>query len=200
MRQGKIRVSEEALQQIVKYDWPGNVRELGNAIEREIVLSANDLLEISDLSEHLQLEIPKSITPEQSYAHLSLQKAREIFEQGYIREVLQDGRNRVAEFPSETQEVRNRHKILHIQILTPLHNPIHERRKRPLHLRKGLFSAVRRTPPANLWTRVCRPSIKNCFIYITVMIPSRNFEARYARFRRFGSNRPQPAYRFGRSH
>lgn len=73
----------------MKYDWPGNVRELGNAIEREIVLSANDLLEISDLSEHLQLETPKSTTLEQSYAHLSLQKAREIFEQGYIREVLQ---------------------------------------------------------------------------------------------------------------
>ncbi len=88
-RQGKIQVSEEALQQIVKYDWPGNVRELENVIERGIALSANDLLEISDLPEHLQLETPKSTTLEQSYAHLSLQEARENFEQGYIREVLQ---------------------------------------------------------------------------------------------------------------
>lgn len=41
-------ISPEAMEALVRYSWPGNVRELRNMIERTLVLSENDRLELSD--------------------------------------------------------------------------------------------------------------------------------------------------------
>src|SRR5262249_16945913 len=40
-------VSRESMERLLAYPWPGNVRELENVIERAIVLSAGDVLEVS---------------------------------------------------------------------------------------------------------------------------------------------------------
>lgn len=47
-RLGKLvsRVSPAALQLLTEYDWPGNVRELENLIERAVIVTADDTLEI----------------------------------------------------------------------------------------------------------------------------------------------------------
>ena len=41
--------SVDALQRLCTYDWPGNVRELRNTVERMIVLSLKDEIQVSDL-------------------------------------------------------------------------------------------------------------------------------------------------------
>ena len=41
-------ISNEALVALSRYPWPGNVRELRNCIERALVLSSNDRLEVGD--------------------------------------------------------------------------------------------------------------------------------------------------------
>ena len=46
--------SPEARAALVSYDWPGNVRALRHAIERAVILTANDFLEPRDL----QLDVP----------------------------------------------------------------------------------------------------------------------------------------------
>jgi two-component system response regulator HydG len=38
-----------AMNQLIRYDWPGNVRELMNAVERGVVLSRGEYLDIEDL-------------------------------------------------------------------------------------------------------------------------------------------------------
>ena len=48
------RFSDEAMELIQNFDWPGNVRELENIIERAIILSDNDLIEIKDLPSALR--------------------------------------------------------------------------------------------------------------------------------------------------
>jgi Nif-specific regulatory protein len=46
-------ISPAARALLVRYDWPGNVRELSNAIERAVVLGADDTLRPEDLPEAL---------------------------------------------------------------------------------------------------------------------------------------------------
>jgi DNA-binding NtrC family response regulator len=51
------RISEEALEILMKYDWPGNVRELENVIERAMVITKGNLIKAEDL--HLSPQVLK---------------------------------------------------------------------------------------------------------------------------------------------
>jgi len=44
-----IRFSDEALQSLRSYNWPGNVRELENVIQRLVVMTDGDVIEVPDL-------------------------------------------------------------------------------------------------------------------------------------------------------
>jgi DNA-binding NtrC family response regulator len=43
------RISDRAMQTLLKYDWPGNVRELENTIERAVVLTEDNTIKPEDL-------------------------------------------------------------------------------------------------------------------------------------------------------
>jgi DNA-binding NtrC family response regulator len=45
-------VSSRAVKALAEYDWPGNIRELENTIERAVVLSKGDGIELEDLMYH----------------------------------------------------------------------------------------------------------------------------------------------------
>ena len=47
-------IDESAVAALLNYDWPGNVRELENAIERAVVLSENDTIQLTDFPEEVQ--------------------------------------------------------------------------------------------------------------------------------------------------
>lgn len=56
------RFSAAALKLLMDYDWPGNVRELENAIERAVVLSTQDVLDVDLLPESVRTkEIVKGV-------------------------------------------------------------------------------------------------------------------------------------------
>lgn len=40
------RVPQEAIEQLESHDWPGNVRELQNVVDRALILSSGDTLEL----------------------------------------------------------------------------------------------------------------------------------------------------------
>jgi DNA-binding NtrC family response regulator len=44
-----VGISEEALAALLQHSWPGNVRELRNCVERMIVLSRNNVLQLEDV-------------------------------------------------------------------------------------------------------------------------------------------------------
>jgi PAS domain S-box-containing protein len=46
-------ISTEALEVLTRYHWPGNVRELQNVMERLVILSKGDRIEVSDLPGYL---------------------------------------------------------------------------------------------------------------------------------------------------
>lgn len=49
------KFSEEALEALRTYNWPGNVRELENAVERAVVLSKANEIDVADLPEQIVL-------------------------------------------------------------------------------------------------------------------------------------------------
>ena len=44
----------DALESMIRYDWPGNVRELRTAIEHAVVLSKNEMIQLTDLPHSVQ--------------------------------------------------------------------------------------------------------------------------------------------------
>jgi DNA-binding NtrC family response regulator len=48
---GKVppHLSDEAIQSLYNYDWPGNVRELENVMQRLVIMTDGDVIEVSDL-------------------------------------------------------------------------------------------------------------------------------------------------------
>jgi two-component system, NtrC family, nitrogen regulation response regulator NtrX len=50
----------EAKALMMAYGWPGNVRELGNVIERMIVVSTADVLDVADLPSEMRALVDKS--------------------------------------------------------------------------------------------------------------------------------------------
>jgi len=70
----------DALQKLMLASWPGNVRELENAIEKAVVMSTQDMI-TADLLPAVSQGGESRIKP--------LTEAREEFERGYLKEVLQ---------------------------------------------------------------------------------------------------------------
>ncbi len=88
-------VSSRVLKALKEYDWPGNIRELENTIERAVVLSQGDGIELEDLMYH---GISARVTGAGSISGKS--QTLEDMEKEYIRAVLraQNGnRTRTAE-------------------------------------------------------------------------------------------------------
>lgn len=48
------KVSKEVLKKLIEYSWPGNIRELENIIERCVVITSNNEIEISDLPDYIK--------------------------------------------------------------------------------------------------------------------------------------------------
>lgn len=53
-----IKISEKAMQILVRHSWPGNVRELENIIQRTIIMSG-DIITVDDLPGYLKYPKPK---------------------------------------------------------------------------------------------------------------------------------------------
>ena len=73
-----------------RYSWPGNVRELRNIIERVVIMSRGDLIEVDDLPQDLE-EAMGHRTPG------SLRDARHQFESNFIRQSLDNNNWNIAE-------------------------------------------------------------------------------------------------------
>jgi DNA-binding NtrC family response regulator len=53
------RVSPEAMRALCEYSWPGNIRELENAMERLVVTSRSEVIDVANLSD--ELRTPRSV-------------------------------------------------------------------------------------------------------------------------------------------
>ncbi|MFZ6010634.1 MAG: sigma 54-interacting transcriptional regulator [Bacteroidota bacterium] len=76
-------VSKAVLEALMKYDWPGNIRELENIIERGLIISSSDHLELGDW-----LPKPQIISTDHKHESATDQSL-EVLERTHILQVLQ---------------------------------------------------------------------------------------------------------------
>ena len=84
---GEVRLSEEALRELTRYDWPGNIRELQNVLERSVILADGPIVG----SEHF----PKDFNEPRVNVReiLEEQPTLDELEKRYILETLRATRN-----------------------------------------------------------------------------------------------------------
>jgi len=88
---GEKRVSPEAVDALLRYSWPGNVREIENVIERVLVLSDHDPIELDDLPEQIRVGRVETSSIQQQVLRRekTLTDAVDEFERDIIRTALQ---------------------------------------------------------------------------------------------------------------
>lgn len=79
--------NREKMTKLQSMDWPGNIRQLQNAIERAVVLSKGDELDMA----HMNIHASKAGTPKSQgggWDSLVYKEAKEIFEREFIKRIL----------------------------------------------------------------------------------------------------------------
>ena len=74
------KISEKAMQLLIRHSWPGNVRELENIVQRAVIMSENEI-GVQDLPENIKI-------PEPSASEDSLRKPLKEVEKEHILKVL----------------------------------------------------------------------------------------------------------------
>jgi DNA-binding NtrC family response regulator len=90
-----VRLTREAVDALERYDWPGNVRELKNALERALVLSRGDELDVADLPEEVisgqgPARNSGAATNGSDLSEKDFRKAKRKFEVAYLLKQLSD--------------------------------------------------------------------------------------------------------------
>ena len=80
-----MHLSDDALDAMQAYDWPGNVRELENAMERAVILTSGDTIEVDALPERVTARRVEPLVAERVVANPTL----DAIERAYIMWVLQ---------------------------------------------------------------------------------------------------------------
>ena len=62
------RLSENALQVLKDYDWPGNVRELENIIQRLVVMTEGNVIDVPDLPSLMRFSALRGVSPNRTLA------------------------------------------------------------------------------------------------------------------------------------
>jgi len=84
-----VGFSPEAIDALTEYPWPGNVRELENAVERAVVLSRGETIEVDELPQPLRSPVrPEVVVTEIPDEGLDFRRAVAGFQAQLIRQAL----------------------------------------------------------------------------------------------------------------
>lgn len=96
MRKKIDPLSKEIMEIFTRYDWPGNVRELKNLLERLVVLTQGNTIEIKNLPESMK-EFSGSVSSDAN----SWKEAKEQFEEQFIKRALKRNHGNISNTASE---------------------------------------------------------------------------------------------------
>ena len=84
-----------AIQRMMLYPWPGNIRELKNTLERAVVLTMHDVIDVPDLIPLASVEeaaLPAATAPSLSVTY---EDAKQDFEKSYLEHLLRQTQGNV---------------------------------------------------------------------------------------------------------
>ncbi|SKC49573.1 sigma 54-interacting transcriptional regulator [Maledivibacter halophilus] len=85
------QLKPEAIEYLLNYEWPGNVRELKNIVERLVVISSGELIEIKDLPESLKINKLNKVGKDYRFNCKSkLKEVIEDVEKEFLKETLKN--------------------------------------------------------------------------------------------------------------
>ena len=70
--------SDGALQVLRKYHWPGNVRELENVVQRLIVMTDEDIIDVPDLPSLMRFSARQAVTLNRTLAEVEVEYIRSV--------------------------------------------------------------------------------------------------------------------------
>lgn len=83
------RFTPAAMELLSRHSWPGNVRELENLVERLVILTEGEVIDVADLPEKFQLTTPVSLIEKLPGDGLNLNDALQSLERRLIFQALQ---------------------------------------------------------------------------------------------------------------
>jgi len=113
-RQKPKKISKATLQAIIDYDWPGNVRELKNTMERLVIMTQSEMIDLNYLPPFKESKMDYG-------SYKTFREAREQFERDFILRKLQENNWNVSK-TAEDIDIERSHlhrKIRAYDIKTP---------------------------------------------------------------------------------
>jgi transcriptional regulator with PAS, ATPase and Fis domain len=106
------RFSQDALDLLRRYSWPGNLRELENIIERAVVLSSNQQVEVAHLPLYLQESGPIQVTTQEGFVQAK-ERVVSMFEKEAVARFLSEARGNISVAAQKAGITRrNFHRLL----------------------------------------------------------------------------------------
>jgi transcriptional regulator with PAS, ATPase and Fis domain len=106
------RFSQDALDLLRSYAWPGNLRELENIIERAVVLSSNQQVEVAHLPLYLRDASPIQVTTQEGFVQAK-ERVVAMFEKEAVARFLSEARGNISvAAPQAGITRRNFHRLL----------------------------------------------------------------------------------------
>lgn len=84
------RITDDALEMLMRHSWPGNVRELKNIVERLVIMVPGDVIRVEDVPLFSRNGYERSAAELESPASDSLRAAKQDFEKQYILKKLRE--------------------------------------------------------------------------------------------------------------
>jgi transcriptional regulator with PAS, ATPase and Fis domain len=106
------RFSQDALDVLRRYSWPGNLRELENMIERAVVLSSSQQIEVAHLPLYLQESDPIRVTTQEGFVRAK-ERVVSMFEKEAVNRFLSEARGNISVAAQKAGITRrNFHRLL----------------------------------------------------------------------------------------
>ncbi len=109
----KFQITDEAKDCLYNYNWPGNVRELENVIERIIVLSENDIININDLPYNISKMYGMNLYKSDEESLINMKKDGKLATlEDYEKEIIKEALKRFGSFNAAGKALGITHKTV----------------------------------------------------------------------------------------